>query len=286
MADETPRIDNAPYLALRHGGVTIEGWSRAGIQSYWRIPEWRVGFDLGAIPWDFTHVRDWFITHGHIDHCLALPALIARRAMLREGPPRIHVPAEIVPEVQALLAAWTAIDRGPIACHLIGMNPGDRVELGQGRFVSAFATVHPVPSRGYIVWERRSKLRDAFRELAPEELRARRDAGDVLTHEVEVPLFCYTGDTAAAGLDGEPALYDAQILLLEMTYARPEHAPERIQLYGHIHLRDVIERAERFRNELVIAAHVTSRDEPAQFQRWADERLPPALRGRFRVWGA
>ena len=96
MPEHTPRIENAPYLSLRHGGLTVEGWSRAGIQSYWRIPELRIGFDLGAIPWDFTPVGTWFVTHGHIDHLLALPGLVARRGMLKYPPPIVHVPAEIV----------------------------------------------------------------------------------------------------------------------------------------------------------------------------------------------
>src|SRR5262249_58155225 len=93
MPDETPRIDNAPYLAHRHGGLTVEGGSRAGIQSYWRIPELRVGFDLGAIPWDWTSTATWFVTHGHMDHMMALPGLFARRGVLKFPPPADPLPA-------------------------------------------------------------------------------------------------------------------------------------------------------------------------------------------------
>ena len=46
------------------------------------------------------------------------------------------------------------------------------------------------------------------------------------------------------------------------------------------------ERAERFKNELIVAAHVTSRDEPTDFQRWVTDRLPAGLRERVQVWGA
>ena len=120
MADATPRIDNAPYLSHRHGGLTIEGWSRAGIQSYWRIPELRIGFDLGAIPWDFTSTATWFVSHSHIDHLVALPALLARRAMLKYPPPIIHVPAEMLDAVRGLLAAWRALDQGRRHAHSSG----------------------------------------------------------------------------------------------------------------------------------------------------------------------
>ena len=46
-------LDNAPFLSHKHGNLTIEGYSRAAVQSYWRVPELKLGFDLGAQPWDF-----------------------------------------------------------------------------------------------------------------------------------------------------------------------------------------------------------------------------------------
>jgi len=286
MPDPTPRIENAPYLSLRHGGLTIEGWSRAGIQSVWRIPELRLGFDLGAIPWDFTPTGTWFVSHGHLDHLMALPGLVARRGMLKYPPPVVHVPAEIADDVRNLLAAWRALDRGEQACEVIGMQPGDRVRLTDDHSVTAFPTAHPVPSRGYVVWERRHKLKPEYVGLSGEQLKQLREAGTEMTSEVQVPLVCYTGDTGPAGLDAESALYEARVLIVEMSFARPEHSRLHIHEFGHLHLDDFAERADRFRNELIVAAHVTSRDEPANFQRWADDRLPAGLRERVRVWGA
>ena len=58
MNAERP-VDNAPYLSYVHNGLTIEGWSRAAVQSYWRIPELKLGFDLGAHPWDFMGTGTW-----------------------------------------------------------------------------------------------------------------------------------------------------------------------------------------------------------------------------------
>jgi ribonuclease Z len=285
MPDHTPRIENAPYHALRHGGLTVEGWSRAGIQSVWRIPELRIGFDLGAIPWDFTAVGTWFVSHGHLDHLMALPGLVARRAMLKYPPPVVHVPHEIAADVQNLLAAWKALDGGQQACTVIGMKPGDRVELSDDHAVTAFPTAHPVPSRGYVVRERRRKLKPEYVGLPGDRLKQLRESGTEMTNEVSVPLVCYTGDTGPAGLDADPAVYEAKVLIVEMSFARPEHSKERIHTFGHLHLDDFAERADRFKNELIVAAHVTSRDEPADFQRWVNERLPAGLRDRVRVWG-
>lgn len=286
MADRTPRIENAPYLAHRHGGLTVEGWSRAGIQSYWRIPELRIGFDLGAIPWDFTPTGTWFVSHGHIDHLLALPGLVARRGMLKYPPPVVHVPAESADAVRQLLTAWTALDGGEQACTVVGLAPGDRADISADHYVTAFPTAHPVPSRGYVVWERRHKLKPEYAGLADDELKRLRDAGTGLSVPVSVPLVCYTGDTGPAGLEAEPALYEAKILIVEMSFARPDHRRDKVHGHGHLHLDDFADRAARFQNELIIAAHVTSRDEPGDFQKWANERLPAGLRERVSVWGA
>ena len=286
MPDQSPRIDNAPYLSHRQGGLTVEGWSRAGIQSYWRIPELRIGFDLGAIPWDWTATATWFLSHGHLDHAMALPGLLARRNMLKLPPPVIHVPAEVVNEVHRLLDAWRALDRGTQSCTVVGMSAGETVELSADHYVTAFVTAHPVPSRGYIVWERRRKLKEEFVDLPGAKLKELRESGVAITADVSVPLVCYTGDTGPAGLDADPGVYQSRILITEMSFARTEHEREKIHEFGHLHLDDFADRAERFQNELIVVAHVTSRDEPADFLRMANEKLPPALQERIKVWGA
>ena len=50
VADSIGSIDNAPTLELHHDGLTIDGYSRAAVQTYWRVAELKIGFDLGAQP--------------------------------------------------------------------------------------------------------------------------------------------------------------------------------------------------------------------------------------------
>src|SRR5690242_1511556 len=121
-------VDNAPYLTCRHAGLTVEGYSRAAVQSYWRIPELKVGFDLGAQPWDFMGTQTWMITHTHLDHAAALPVYVARRRMMKMEPPTLYLPAEMVDDVKRLLLIWQRLDRGRQICHLNGVNPGDEID--------------------------------------------------------------------------------------------------------------------------------------------------------------
>src|SRR5438067_9293007 len=88
-----PMLDNCPFRTLTHKDLTIEGYSRAAVQSYWRIPELKLGFDLGAQPWDFMGTQTWFISHVHLDHVAALPVYVARRRMMKMDPPVIYAPA-------------------------------------------------------------------------------------------------------------------------------------------------------------------------------------------------
>ena len=71
---------------IKFGELTIEGFSRAPIKSFWRIPELKLGFDLGWQPWEHMGTPRWFITHTHMDHILALPAYAARRQMMDMTP--------------------------------------------------------------------------------------------------------------------------------------------------------------------------------------------------------
>ena len=58
-------INNLPVKTHKHNELTIEGYSRAAVQTYWRVPELKLGFDLGAQPWSFMGTETWFVSHGH-----------------------------------------------------------------------------------------------------------------------------------------------------------------------------------------------------------------------------
>ena len=72
-------IDNLPIKKLVYNNLTIEGYSRAAVQTYWRFPELKIGFDLGAQPWSFMGTGTWFVSHGHLDHIAALPFIFPRQ---------------------------------------------------------------------------------------------------------------------------------------------------------------------------------------------------------------
>lgn len=277
-------VDNAPVRSLIHKGLTVEGYSRAAVQTYWRIPELKLGFDLGAQPWSFMATPTWFLSHTHLDHIAALPVYVARRRMMKMEPPTIYLPAEAIEAVEMLLRAFQKLDRGRLPAKLVGVVPGQEIELSRELVVKTFATKHTIPAIGYLVYERRRKLKPEYHDLSGEEIRDIRLSGVEVSTEIRMPKVAYLGDTAPAGLDGLPDLYHAEIIILEMTFVAPGDRPTLIHKYGHTHLDDIIARADRFENEVIIASHFSTRLHPDQIQRIVDKRLPDNLRGRLKLW--
>ncbi len=277
-------IDNAPVIQHQHKGLTIEGYSRAAVQTYWRIPELKLGFDLGAQPWSFMGTPNWFLSHCHLDHAAALPVYVARRRMMKMEPPNIYVPEVTLEYLDRMLRLWERLDRGRMRCTLHPLRPGSEVELSRESVVTAFPTSHTIPSLGYIVWERRRKLRDEYQQLPGNAIRDLRLAGTEVTRELRLPLVAFLGDTSPAGLDAHPAVYEAQVVILEATFVAPSHRKDKIHKFGHTHLDDLIERADRFQNELIIVAHFSTRYQPEKIQKIIDRRVPPALRSRLKLW--
>ena len=277
-------VDNAPVRSLVHKGLTIEGYSRAAVQTYWRIPELKMGFDLGAQPWSFMSTPNWFVSHAHLDHIAALPVYVARRRMMKMEPPTIYLPAEAIEGVELLLRAFQRLDRGRLPAKLVPVEPGQEIEVSRELVVRAFATKHTIPSLGFMVWERRRKLKPEYHDLSGDQIRDLRLSGVEVSAEIRLPKLAYLGDTAPQGLDAFPEAYKAEILIMEMTFVAPGERASVIHKYGHTHLDDFIARAGRFENEVIIASHYSTRLHPDQILKIIDRRLPEVLRGRLRVW--
>ena len=277
-------IKNLPVKSIVHNGLTVEGYSRAAVQTYWRIPELKVGFDLGGQPWSFMGTETWFVSHAHLDHIAALPVYVARRRMMKMEPPTIYLPEVAIEPTQEILRQFTRLDRGRLPCRLVAIKAGDEIELSREHVVTVSAAKHTIPALGFIVWERRRKLRPEYADLRGDQIRDLRLGGTEVTYELRVPRLAYLGDSAPAGLDQCPAMYEAHVLICEMTFVSPEHRKEKIHKFGHMHLNDFLDRRERFQNELIIAAHLSTRYHTKRVRQIVERRIPDMFGGRLHLW--
>ncbi|MEM1070493.1 MAG: MBL fold metallo-hydrolase [Planctomycetota bacterium] len=277
-------VENIPLLSHHHDGLTIEGYSRAAVQTCWRINELKLLFDVGVQPWDFMGTATLFISHAHLDHIAGLPAYVSRRRMMKMDPPVIYLPDSAVDAAWEMLQMFRRLDRGAMPCELVGLLPGDETKIGREYVVTALETQHTIDSVGFVVHQRRQKLKPEYQDLRGDQIRDLKLAGEEVTNEVRVPIFAYTGDTAPRGLDMNPVFYDAKILISEMTFVAPEHRKEKIHKHGHMHVDDYRKRMDRFKNELVIAGHLSTRYNASQVKRFVQRALPDQLGGRLKLW--
>lgn len=145
-------------------------------------------------------------------------------------------------------------------------------------------TTHTVPSVGYIVWQRRHKLKSEYHDFSGEEIRDLRLNGIEVSEEIRVPQVAYLGDSRPRGLDDNPDMYRARVLIAEMTFVAPSHRKDLIHKHGHIHLDDVVARRDRFENERVIFAHFSTRYHDRQIRSLVEKALPGLLDGRICLW--
>nr|WP_246119896.1 MBL fold metallo-hydrolase [Blastopirellula retiformator] len=269
---------------MTSGDLTIEGFSRAAVQSYWRVPEMKLLLDLGLQPWDFMGTPTALVTHTHLDHVAALPVYVSRRRMMKMDPPTIYLPESAIGGVQQMLNSFQRLDRGRMPCELIGVNPGDEIELSRELVVTPVATKHTVTSVGYIVWQRRRKLKPEYAELPGDKIRDIRLSGVEVTDEYRVPKLAYLGDSRPEALDDCPAFYEAETLILEMTFLAPDHRREKIHKMGHTHLDDIVARRDQFKNKTIIAGHFSVRYNDRQIKNYVEEKLPDLLDGRLQLW--
>ena len=162
------------------------------------------------------------VTHGHSDHVLGLPGLVAAR---RFGKGAQDKPLTIVyPEasrgmrgVRLLLETTYAGVSFPLVWMPIG--PGSTVALGKNRQLESFAVEHTAsePGLGYRVVELRRRLKPEFAgwPQAALEQRARDGHRDDLMEPARHIVFAHSGDAMPVPPD---AVRGADLLVHDATF--------------------------------------------------------------------
>jgi ribonuclease Z len=140
-----------------------------------------------------------------------------------------------------------------------------------------------VPSLGYQFLRRTKKLRREFQGLPGHEIQTRRRNGDDIFDESEALELAYATDTLAKVLDNNPSLYTSRVLVLECTFLDERKSLESSQAGCHIHLDELIERADRFANEHLVLMHFSQIYHPREVHEILAQRCPPGLAERVRV---
>jgi ribonuclease Z len=270
------------FTRIRTQHFVIEGRSRAGHETWFRVRELNLGLDIGRGPDALVGVPRVFVTHAHLDHAAGIAWWASQRRLQRMTPSEVFVPGEAADDLRALVALQERLTGAALELDVIGMDAGDVRRIGRNHAVRAHRATHRVAARAYEVLETRHHLRPEFAGRDAHEIAALRHEGVEVAESVEVPILFYTGDTDRGILEENEALYRAEVLMIECSFLAPGHE-ERAARYRHIHFDDIIELAERFDNDIIILTHFSRRYSREQIRDTIARRCPEVLRERLRL---
>jgi len=265
---------------LNLAGFAIDAISVGGLETCIQLPGLDMAFDIGRCPRSAVHRSRILCTHAHMDHLGGIAMHAATRSLMHMPPPTYYIPHENLEALEDLFAAWRRLDRSDLPANFIPVGPGDVFDLSARYTAHAFRAIHRVPTLGYIIGSTKRKLRPQYRSLSGQEIKRLRDDGVEISDVRWTPELAFCGDTVIDVIEQEPRLQDVRVLILEVTFLDDRVSVEKCRDRGHIHLDEVIERAELFRNRAILLTHFSARYRAKDIVRILDERLPPELRER------
>lgn len=248
FATPLPQSTRSEILEWRfpkpYSHLVLTGKSRAAWHTSFVIPQLNLLLDAGLCV-NNLRPKHIFLTHGHSDHTLLSPAFVKR-----EDPPDVVCPAEMEEVFDAFVLAKTMLNLGGLVemesessddsgtvspsrnplrdTHITHpVRHGDVVPLRRLKDMTAtvFDCDHSVPCVGYVFSQTSHKLKPEYASLKGPQLKALRQAGEILTNEHRTPVFAFLGDTTAATLAAQPEWLrnGIPVVITECSFLYEEH---------------------------------------------------------------
>lgn len=260
------------------GPLRIAGGSRAGEGTTILAPQLRLALDAGRAHRALPPMNTVAVSHGHMDHLGALGYWASQRYLNSMGPATVLTPGAIARQVRNLLETFAKLEGGrPYQAEVVAVEAGSRHRLRKDMELRFFSTDHWVPTLGHIVVWRKRLLRHEFSGLPGIEIARLRASGHTVTEDHNLELMAYCADSGPGLFNTNPEVLGAEVLLLECSFFAPADR-DRARDYGHMHLHDLLEVADRLGCRHLILLHASRRHRLRQVEEILDQELRPRLR--------
>jgi ribonuclease Z len=280
IPNEPPRRPQMGFLFFPP--FRIQGISVAGEESCVHVPELDLAFDLGLTPRPMLPSKFVALTHGHMDHSAGLAYYFSQRHFQGMGVGTVVCHPALERPIHNIMRAWVDLEAQRTPYKVVPLQPDGEVEIKNHHFLRGFATVHTVPSLGFVLLERRSKLKEEYAGLPQEKLVELKKQGSEITRMLEIPLVCYTGDTMMGPHFDRPDVRGAKILVTECTFMEPGHK-DRANVGRHLHLNDIIELLECCSAEAVVLTHLSRRTHMGLVRQQLEKQIPERHKHRVHL---
>ncbi|MDX2148294.1 MAG: MBL fold metallo-hydrolase [Planctomycetota bacterium] len=236
----------------------VVGVSVAGETTCVQIPELDICFDMGQCPRAMLSSKYVAISHGHMDHIGALAYWCSQRRFQGMGTGKIVCDPRLASSIDRMMAGFVDLERQRTPYEIVPLEPGRSIEIKNSMHLRSFETEHTAPSLGYVVVEKRSKLKPEYTDYPQEKLRELKERGVEITRWLEIPQVAYLGDTLPGPWLVRDDVRKAHVVICECTFFEPEHK-ERAKVGMHMHVDDVCEWLRVLECQNLVLIHVSRR---------------------------
>lgn len=251
-----PRESSLGFLYLPP--FRVQGISVAGEMTTVQIPEMDVTFDIGCCPRAMLASKFLALSHGHMDHSGSLAYWCSQRRFQGMGSGHIVCDKRIAPAVHKMMAGFNDLEGQKTPYELVEMEPNGQVMIKNSIYLRGFEVEHTSPSFGYVIIEKRTKLKPEYTDFPQEKLKELKDRGIEITRTLEIPLIAYIGDTGPGPHLVREDVRKAQVIITECTFFEPDHK-ERAKTGMHLHVEDLAEWLRVAEAQAFVITHISRR---------------------------